>query len=413
MNFLKYVIFRIRVFDIADFVNFTPSNENSMTLNRIIFVLIAALVVLSSCEKSNEFTIKGKITHADGETIYLEELLVSSRKPLAETKISKNGEFEFTGETGEPKFYLLKLAEDKIITLLVDSVENVRIEADKANFGREYSVEGSSGSELVKDLILRINTTEHQLDSLKALNELYVGKPVYKRLKQEWDEVYLSIIQNQVNYSIGFVTKNAFSMASVYALYQKFRDGSFVVSDLQTMRTAASALNSIYPNSKHVQALYQNTLQILERERDIKLQQFIEDNGENSPDIVLPDQNGKEIALSSLRGKVVLLQFWAAEDRGSRILNPVLVDAYSRYKRKGFEIYQVSADNNRIEWVDTIDKDKLSWINVGDMEGSTAALNVYNVQELPFNYLLNKEGIIIAKNLKGPALSRALSRVFK
>jgi peroxiredoxin len=413
MNFLKYVIFRNSVFDITDFVNFTAFNRNSMTLNRIIFVLITTLVVLSSCKKSNEFTIKGKITHADGETIYLEELLVASREPLAEVKVDKNGEFQFSGETGEPKFYMLRIGEDKIITLLVDSVENVTIEADIANFSREYTVEGSFGSELVKDLILRLNTTEHKLDSLKALNELYLGKPEYNTLKPKWDEEYNGIVQNQVNYSIEFVTKNAFSMASVYALYQRFQDGSFVVRDLQAMRTAASALNSIYPNSKHVQALYQNTLQVLERERNVKMQQFIEANGENSPDIVLPDQNGKEIALSSLRGKVVLVQFWAAEDRGSRILNPVLVDAYSKYKRKGFEIYQVSADKNRIEWVDAIDTDKLSWINVGDMEGSIPALNVYNVQELPFNYLLDKEGTIIAKDLKGPGLTRALSQVLK
>lgn len=413
MNFLKYVIFRNSVFDITDFVNFTAFNKNSMTLNRIILILVAALVVLSSCEKSNEFTIKGKITHTDGETIFLEELLVSSREPVAEVKVDKNGEFEFRGETGEPKFYLLRMGENKIITLLVDSIENVTIEADIANFSREYTVEGSFGSELVKDLILHLNSTEHKLDSLKALNELYIGKPEYSALKLKWDEEYNGIIQNQLNYSIEFVTKNAFSMASVYALYQRFQDGGFVISDLQAMRTAASALNSIYPNSKHVQVLYQNTLQEMESQRNAKMQQFIEANGENSPDIILPDLNGKEVALSSLRGKVVLLQFWAAQDRGSRILNPVLVDAYSKYKRKGFEIYQVSADINRIEWVDAIDKDKLSWINVGDMEGSQIAMNTYNVQELPFNYLLDKDGTIIAKNLKGPALARALSQVFK
>ena len=109
----------------------------------------------------------------------------------------------------------------------------------------------------------------------------------------------------------------------------------------------------------------------------------------------------------------VLLQFWAAEDRGSRIINPVLVEAYKKYKKKGFEIYQVSVGTTRIEWVDAIDTDKLSWINVGDMNGSIHAVNVYNVQQIPFNYLLNEEGIIVAKNLKGPALNKTLARVFK
>jgi len=107
----------------------------------------------------------------------------------------------------------------------------------------------------------------------------------------------------------------------------------------------------------------------------------------------------------------VLLQFWAAEDRVSRIINPVLVEVYKKYKMKGFEIYQVSIDTNRIEWVDAIDNDKLTWINVGDMKGSVSATNVYNVKTIPYNYLLDKDGLIIAQNLKGPAIDRALEKL--
>jgi peroxiredoxin len=209
--------------------------------------------------------------------------------------------------------------------------------------------------------------------------------------------------------------ENPFSMASILALYQKFddKDQNFIVRDLQTMRTAASALNSIYPESEHVKALYQNTLQYLQEQQAAQVQKFIEEQGENSPEIVLPDPDDKEIALSSLRGKIVLLHFWAAEDRASRVVNPVLVEIYEKYKNKGFEIYQVSVDENRIEWIDAIDQDKLSWINVGDMKGSIHAVNVYNVQTLPYNYLLDEEGVIVAKDLKGPNLDRAISKLLE
>ena len=384
-----------------------------MTFNRIIIILFAALMAFSSCQKNNQFTISGKITHAKGDTIYLQELLVSAIKPIGETKIDKNGEFKFKGETGIPTYYLLKL-NNKIITLLVDSIENITVEADAANFAREYNIEGSIGSILVKNLIVKLNSTEYKLDSLESLDKLYQGNADYKRLKAQWELEYNKIIKEQTEFSKSFVLENAFSMASVYALYQQYRKtGRYVIGDLQTMRTAASALNSIYPNSEHVQALYQNTLDELESERAAKVQKYIQEQGSNSPDIVLPNQDGKEIALSSLRGKVVLVQFWAAEDRGSRILNPVLVEAYKKYKRKGFEIYQVSVGTNRIEWVDAIDTDKLSWINVGDMNGSIRATNVYNIQQIPFNYLLNEEGIIVAKDLKGPALDKTLAQVFK
>lgn len=384
-----------------------------MTLNRFVFILFAALTLLSSCEKSNQFTIRGKITHAEGDTIYLEELHVSSLKSMGEVKVNKNGEFKFKGETGIPAYYLLKFSNTKFITLLIDSMENIVVEADFANFGRDYSVEGSLGSVQVRELAQTLASTQHKLDSLQALNRLYQGNPDYETLKQKWDESYRDIVQKQYDYSKKFVMSNPFSMASVYALYQKYKDQSYVINDLQTMRTAASALNSIYPNSEHVKALYQNTLEVLKSEKAAKVQKYIQEQGVNSPEIVLPNQDGKVIALSSLRGKVVLLHFWAAEDRGSRIINPVLVEVYKKYKKKGLEIYQVSVDTNRIEWVDAIDKDKLSWINVGDMKGSTDAVTVYNVKEIPYNYLLDKEGSIIAKNLKGPALDKTLARILK
>lgn len=200
-------------------------------------------------------------------------------------------------------------------------------------------------------------------------------------------------------------------MANVLALYQKFDDDTYVIQDLQSLKLAASALNSFYPESEHVKALYGNTLKLMAEERAAKMKQMIQEQGVNSPDIVLPNADGKEVALSSLRGKYVLLQFWSAMDRGSRIINPVLVELYKKYKSKGFEIYQVSVDDNRYEWLDAIDKDKLAWINVGDMKGSNQAVSNYNVTNIPLNYLLDKDGVIIARDLKGPNLDRLLGEI--
>jgi peroxiredoxin len=384
-----------------------------MTFKRFIFILLVTLVVLSSCKKGNHFTIGGKITHAEGDTIYLEELLVSSTKPVAKKVIDKNGEFLFKGEASIPTYYLLKLSNDKSITLLVDSVDNVVVEADVANFGKEYVVSGSLGSIQIKELTENLFHTQRKLDSLIQLNNLNQGNPDYENLKTQWNQDYLEILEEQSKYSTNFVLNNPFSMASVFALYQKYRDQSYVIRDIQAMKTAASALNAIYPNSMLVKALYENTLSLVREEKAAKVREIIEKEGLNSPDFVLPDINGKEIALSSLRGKAVLLHFWAAEDEGSRILNSLLVDAYKKYKNKGLEIYQVNVGQNRSEWIDVIDKDKLTWINVGDLEGSTDAVLKYNIQSIPYNYLLDKEGKIVAKNLKGIDLDKALSGLLK
>lgn len=372
--------------------------------------MVAALLVLGGCKKEEEFTIRGKITHAVDQTIFLEELHTVTRNKIAETKINKNGEFEISATTGIPTFYVLNLNDKSVLTLLVDSAETVTVEADAANFGREYSVEGSPGSEQVRLLNLKLQATRHKLDSIRSLDNLYKGNPEYDSVRPRWVEEYNSIVEDQIEFSTNFVRENPFSMASVLALYQKL-DNQFIVRDLQVMKTAASALNSIYPKSEQVQALYNNTLQIVREKQSADMKKFIQEQGDNSPDIVLPNPDGNEVALSSLRGKVVLVQFWAAVDRASRIQNPVLVEAYNKYKRKGFEIYQVSVDVNRAEWVDAIDQDKLTWINVGDMEGSKLAAAVYNVQSVPFNYLLNEEGEIVAKNLRGPALDKALAQL--
>lgn len=395
------------------FVNFTPFKiKQSMIFKRILFIVLSGLIVFSSCQKSNQFTIGGKISHAEGDTIYLEEFLVSTTKPIAKTVVDKNGEFGFKGETTIPTFYLLKLS-DKFVVLLVDSLDNVFIEADKVNFGREYVVQGSLGSIQIKELTENLNRTEHKLDSLRQLSNLYIGNPDYENLKEKWNQEYAAIIEEQSKFSTNFVLNNPFSMASVFALYQKYKDQSFVIRDLQTMRTAASALNAIYPNSILVKALYEQTLQYLRDQKAAQMKQFIEQEGVNSPDIVLPNPNGKEIALSSLLGKVVLVHFWAAEDQGSRLLNSLLADAYKKYKPKGLEIFQVNVGTNRSEWLDVIDEDNLSWINVGDLEGSTKARLSYNIQNIPYNYLLDKEGKIVAKNLTGTDLDKALSKILK
>ena len=384
-----------------------------MKLFRFLKIAVLVLLLANSCKKDNQFVIHGKITHAEGKTIYLEELLLNSTKTIDSVKINKNGEYKLKGNTAIPAFYLLKLSETKFITTLIDSAENVTVNADFTNFSDDYFIEGSPGSALVKELNTKLAATRYKLDSLNSLNSIYMNNPNYEQQKELLEIEYQQILQEQIEYSKQFVADNPFSMASILALFQKFDEYNYIINDLQTMRVAASALNSIYPQSEHVKSLYAHTLEYLKSQSNANAQQLISEYGENSPDIALPDTKGNLVALSSLRGKVVLLQFWASVDQGSRIMNPVLVEAYKKYKRRGFEIYQVSLDNNRIEWVDAIDKDELDWINVGDMEGSVMAVRHYNIQEIPYNYLLDKDGSIISQNLKGPALDRALSNILK
>ncbi|HKI90010.1 MAG TPA: DUF4369 domain-containing protein, partial [Draconibacterium sp.] len=175
-----------------------------MNVSKLVIIVFALVLVLGGCKKNNQFTISGKITHAGGKTLYLEELLVSTTRLQDSVKINNNGEFKFKSESSIPTYYLLKFTEDKMITLLIDSLENVTVEADYANFSREYNVEGSPGSILVKQLNDKLNDTREKLDSLRSLENMYRGNPDYEKLKKEWDNEYNKIIQDQVDYSTNF-----------------------------------------------------------------------------------------------------------------------------------------------------------------------------------------------------------------
>jgi peroxiredoxin len=376
------------------------------------FVLVLAALTFA-CKKPNGFVISGKITNAEGKYLYLDELKVASSVPIDSVEVEKDGSFEFTGKINYPNFFLLRLNEKNFVTLLVDTTEKITVFGDAANFSRDYIVKGSPGSLLVQELNSRLTKTKHKLDSIHSRMIVFRTRENYSLEKIRWEQEMADIKKSQIEYSTGFVQKHPFSMSSVLALYQKFDDSNYVVQDLQSLKVAASALNTVFPKSEHVKALYANTMRLMAEEKNNKLKEFIAENGTNSPDITLPDYNGRDISLSSLRGKIVLIQFWSALERVSRIQNQALNELYSKYKSRGLEIYQVSIDSDRSAWLNAIEQDGMTWINVGDMKGSVTALHMYNIQKIPSNYILDKEGRIVAKDLQGPALDQAVAKLTK
>ena len=375
-----------------------------------IFLILFSAAVLISCSNSDNFHISGTITNSQNSMVYLDKLGINETTPFDSSVIDSKGNFELSGSVSYPTFFLLRLNQ-KFITLLVDSLDEITFSADYLNFTRDYKIEGSRGSVQVQELTRHLNSTNDKIDSLQSLLAMGTDARNYAKLKEQWNTEINNAYIDQQQYAQKFINDNPFSMASVLAIYQKFKNGNYVVQDIQTLKVAASALNSMYPKSVHAQTLYRDTEKLVNDIRKQQLTDFIQEYGANSPEIALPDPKGKEIKLSSLKGKVTLVQFWSALDKNSRVLNNVLRENYQEFNKKGFEIYQVSIDTDKNAWTKAISEDRLNWINVGDMEGSVTALRNFNIHSVPSNYLIDRNGSIVARNLKGPEIHRKLSEI--
>jgi len=258
--------------------------------------------------------------------------------------------------------------------------------------------------------------TRHKIDSLKILYDSLYNKPEFARMEKEINEAYIKLLKDQRMFNIDFILKNLKSFASIKALYQKIDDQTYVLydsRDIQFLKIVSDTLNYYYPKSKQVRALKANFENEMNRFKMRQLEKLAEQSPVKILDPDLKDINGKRIALSSLRGKYVLLSFWSASSQDCVSENLELKNLYEKYRNKGFEIYQINLDSDEDLWKKAVKFDELSWISVREDDPSKPKFAIYyNVKTLPANYLYDKEGEIIASNLHGRALQNKLQQIF-
>jgi len=248
--------------------------------------------------------------------------------------------------------------------------------------------------------------------NLDSIRIIYSSPSITKDKQAELGVEFDSIVEVQRRFTLEFVLGHLNSIASIYALYQKLDDQTFILyknKDIQILKITGAALDTIYPESPHVKALVSNAASLVQQVYNSGLRDLMQYADSEFPEIALPDPEGDTIKLSSLKGKVVLLSFWASWNRNSSDFNTYLLELYRQFHPQGFEIYQVSLDYYINSWVQAIEYEELPWINVSDLSypESITAGN-YNIQSLPANYLLNKTGVIVGKNL---SISELNSRV--
>jgi peroxiredoxin len=374
------------------------------------------LIPFLGCTHNPQITIKGTVPDAEGQTLTLKSIIINKSVVFDSVTIGKNGKFRFKHEVSGAGFYHLGFSYNNFISLLLEPGENVNIRFFSKNLAENYSLTGSEGSLLVQELDIHLRNTVSMMDSITTVYKENMDTPGFDSLSIELNDSYTKVLKDQRNYSIGFIIENLTSLASIKALYQKYDPQTYVlndIKDLQYMKLVADSLLVRYPDSKDVLALKADLEKGLSNYNLSRVKNLVNTAEKSKLDIFLPGPEGDSIRLSSLKGKYVLLSFWASWNRESIAENLDLKPIYNKYKSHGFEIYQVSFDNNKDAWVRAIHFDELPWISVCDTSyPNSKTVQIYNVTKIPSNYFIDKDGSISARDLHGRDLRIKLQQVF-
>ncbi len=345
----------------------------------IIIVLLAA----AGCQRAEKFSVEGNISGAEGKTLVLEHMALKQTVVLDSVVLKQDGRFRFReASPAYPELYRLRI-DKKQLVLAIDSTEHIYVSTSLDSM--QYAqVEGSEKTNLIASLRLKLRN--------EPLED-------YKQFAKET------------------ILKDPRSTVAYYALFQQ-KAGEFVFdlydkTDRPYFQSVATAWNAFMPDNERSKAVYKLTLDVIQQERTetkrLLMQQFIAEAENTFLDISLPDENGKLRYLSDLKGSVFVLDFSAVGMEKSAAYIFELRELYNRYHSRGFEIYSVSADSNRLLWEDSAAN--LPWITVrGENTIYEDAFTQYNVQQIPTIFLFNRKGEIEGRFADFTSLGKAIEK---
>jgi peroxiredoxin len=379
--------------------------------------LIAALVI-AGC-KNNNIGINGKLLNPEkGELIYLDELKSNDLITVDSVHLSSNGTFSFKRKIESPSFYLLKTDQSNFLTMLLEPDQIIDLKAYHDSLNYPISLSGSKGTELMAEYNMRLRQTIRELSGLRNIYLKSLGTPELPLVMERLDSIAQIYLTEINSYTKKYVDQNLNSLVSLVALYQQVAPGEYILhpeKDMRYFQRVDSSLWLNYPDYEPVKSLHKQVQEM--NSVPSAGHELSPVSGENSeaPEIALPNPDGDTIKLSSTRGNVVLLDFWASWCSPCRIENPNLLKAFNLWHSRGFQIYQVSLDKTRDEWVKGIKEDHLEkWTHVSDIKyWNSIVVTTYHIESIPTNFLLDREGKIIASNLRGETLQTKLAELFK
>lgn len=387
----------------------------SKLISSTLFLFVGLVLLFSSCDsKGNSFSVKGEITSANGQVLYLEHRGLGGLDVLDSVKLKENGKFAFKEKSpANPEFYQLRLGE-QVVVFAADSVDNLILNADGSDLYNSYKIDPAIINEQIKKVISMQRDAKNDISNLMTQHE-----------KKEIEDVAFmekvdSVLSVYKTYANNLILGNPSSAAAYYAVFQKIDDylifDPYDKKDYPMFGAVATSWNRFYPETQRTKHLYDFTMNALRARKQHEKQSSLMDNvtltESQLPDISLLNVKGQTTKISSFKGNYVLLDFTAYKSEFSLRHNEIINRTYNKYKSKGLVVYQISFDSDVHFWKNvSVD---LPWTTVYEPQSiNSDLLKNYNVRELPTAYILNKEGDLIKRIENFEKLDEYLSQLLQ
>ena len=376
-----------------------------------------ALLLVAGCgesEKGSQFTVTGTIVNTQAKKIYLDEVASTQSTVVDSAELGKDGRFTLGAGAHESVIYNLRL-DDVVypVAYVINDVPKVDIKVtmnpEDPNFSQKYEINGSPASKAMQDYIMgfssRIQELYYVRRGIDSSMKVGVGDSVLSGMLTKSDEISKGLY----DYTINSVRNANDPALLIFQLgyYQAYSSNPMFGLESIDLEVEDSMLNDAlkkFPNHKGLAEVKKSA----ENRLATRLL------GNPAPDFTLPDVNGKEVSLSSLRGKYVLVDFWASWCKPCRDENPNLVNAYNKFRGRNFTVLGVSLDRpgQKDKWLEAIKQDKLTWQHVSDLKfWESIVVPLYRIQGIPYNVLVDPDGKIVAEGLRGEELHAKLDEL--